>query len=180
MNKINRTAISRLLCHMQHLHIPFTALNWSLRSLSTRPINCLQTHQYAATATPTFLASLSPLSYNACSESFSAWGLPTWSHLHPESTLVYCFGRGLFPKDTPRVWFPMAEVLVKFLSRTCLQNKGWVNGSGIGQPGGSWKGRFYFCLCWKFIFFTAVKNLNQLQFYRKDKLPHPDNLYPSL
>lgn len=100
--------------------------------------------------------------------------------LTPREHLGALFCGGLTPQDPSRVCFQMLGVLVKFPSRTCLHNKGWLNSSGIGQPWGSWRGRFYFCLCWKFIFFTAVKNLNQLQFYRKDKLPHPDNLYPSL
>lgn len=85
VNKTNHTTTSCLLCHVQHLYILLAALNWSFRQLSTDPINCLQTYSYAGTAIP---CSFRVPSYNTCSESSSAWGVPMWSCLHPERTLV--------------------------------------------------------------------------------------------
>lgn len=62
----------------------------------------------------------SPPLYNTSSDSFSVFSLSRWRHLYPESTLTYFFGV-LYPKNNSRVCFPVSEILVKFLSRMCLQ-----------------------------------------------------------
>lgn len=108
LTKINHTATSCLLCHMWHLHNLFTAPNCSLQWFSTIPINHIQTHQYAATAIPMFLVSLSPPLYNTCSDSSGAWSLHRWSHLHPESNLIYFVGSSI-PKIIPEFVFQWQE-----------------------------------------------------------------------
>lgn len=137
---------------------------------------------YRTTSTQLHYKPMTPLSpplYNTSSDSSAAW-FYSGEAIYTKKVSWYTFWGSLSQKEFQSLFVSQCQEYWWNSSAGCAFSKGWLNCSGIGKPWGSWRGRFYFCLCWKFIFFIAVKNLNQLQFYRKDKLPHPDNLYPSL